>query len=165
MSRSGKPLNKQFSQVSSDHQQDHHLSNLFATIVRSNPIVVSAFDAATIVKAMANSPKSSGARSRARTTERTKPISCPISDDDTFQLTPERTLFTNGKFVVSAGPVSVSADGILVGPKGVIQSTIQARASSASFNHIRLGLPLWTRLWLILVLVAPRSLLSITRHA
>ena len=102
--------------------------NLLATIVRSSPIVVSAFNAATIVKAMPNSPKSSGARSRARTTERTKPINCPIIDDAIFQLTPERTLFTNGKSVVSARLVIISADGVSVRRNSVIQSIIQARS-------------------------------------
>lgn len=75
--------------------------NLFAMIVRSKPSVVSAFNAATIVKAIPNSPKSSGTRSRARTTDRTKRINSPISDDETFQLRPERTLFASGKVFVS----------------------------------------------------------------
>ena len=35
-------------------------------------------------------------------TERTNPMNCPTSDEDTFQLIPERTLFTSGKVVVSA---------------------------------------------------------------
>jgi hypothetical protein len=101
---------------------------LFATIVRSNPIVVRAFNAATIVKAMPKSPKSSGTSIRARTTERAKLINCSISDEDTFQLTADRTLLAKGKFVVSARSVIVEADGISVRRTGVIQSTIQPRS-------------------------------------
>src|SRR5262245_52419407 len=48
---------------------------------------------------MVKSPKSSGARRRARVTERRNPMSSPASDDDAFQPMPERTLFTSGKVV------------------------------------------------------------------
>src|SRR5215467_8694360 len=75
------------------------VSNLFAMMVRSNPIVVSAFAAAMMVKAMANRPKSSGASRRARVTERRNPMNCPTRDEVTFQLMPERTLVTSGKVV------------------------------------------------------------------
>src|SRR6185503_6774120 len=68
-------------------------------IVRSSPIVVSASAAVTTVKAMANRPKSSGAKIRARVTERRNPMNCPSSDEETFQLMPERTLVTSGKVV------------------------------------------------------------------
>jgi len=74
-----------------------------------------------MVKAIANSPKSSGARSRARTTERTKAINCPISDDDIFQLTAERTLFSSDKFVAAARLVIILADWDFVRRDGVIQ--------------------------------------------
>jgi hypothetical protein len=97
------------------------VSNLFARIVWLNPIVVRAFKAATIVKAMPNSPKSSGTSNRASTTERTKRVNSPISDDDTVQLTPERTRLRSGKFVVSAWSAIISADGVSVGRNGVTQ--------------------------------------------
>jgi len=68
-------------------------------IVRSNPIVVSAFAAATMVKAIVKRPKSCGAKRRARVTERRNPMNCPTSDEDTFQLIPERSLVNSGNVV------------------------------------------------------------------
>src|SRR6185436_16808725 len=103
------------------------LSNLLATIVRPKPSDDTAFSAPTTVSAMANSPKSSGTRSRARTTERTKRMASAISDDDTFQLRPARTLFASGNFV-SISLVVVLAERVAVRRNGDIQSVIQAKA-------------------------------------
>src|SRR5262249_9457594 len=52
-----------------------------------------------MVKAMVKRPKSSGAKRRARVTERRNPMNWPASDDDTFQLMPERTLVASGRVV------------------------------------------------------------------
>lgn len=96
------------------------LANLFATIVRSSPTIVRALMAATIVNAIPNSPKSSGARIRARTRERRKRRASPMSDDETFQLRPSRTLFPSVKFSASVRPVMISAAAASVRRNGVI---------------------------------------------
>jgi hypothetical protein len=53
-------------------------------------------------------------------------INNPSTDEDTFQLTPDRTLFASGKFVFAWAAI-ISADGVSIRRNGVIQSIIQAR--------------------------------------
>jgi hypothetical protein len=52
-----------------------------------------------------------------------------MSDDDTSQLTPERTLFANGKAAPSADSITISADAVSVMRNIFIQSIIQAKRS------------------------------------
>lgn len=79
--------------------------------------------------------------------ERTKRIDSEISEDEMFQVRPERTLFESGNVVASV-MVVVSADLFSDKGNGVIQAFIQANAYVGRQAHIEIAnfrLPILSR--------------------
>src|SRR5215204_5797004 len=75
---------------------------------------------------MPNKPKSSGRRRRASTTERTKRINSPSSDEDSIQLRPERTRRLRDTVLVPVAGIIGSVGRMSVKPLDAIQAVIQA---------------------------------------
>src|SRR5688500_1018215 len=71
------------------------VSNLFATIVRSNTRAETPFNTPTTVGAIASNPQAAGTSSRARMIDRTNRNVSLISADDAFKLKPARTFLAS----------------------------------------------------------------------